>query len=438
MKKTILALPLLLVPLLSQGQGWTLSQCIDYALEHSITVGQSRIEQAQREIDLSTATSSRLPSLSASAGENFSFGRGLTADNTYSNTNGTSTSLNLGADVPLFQGFRIRNNIALARLNLDAATADLQKAKDDIGVSVTQAFVQILYNMEILRVAEGQVEIDSLQAVRLEALLENGKASASELAQQKASLSQAHLQKTQAENNLRLSLLDLSQLLELPSPEGFSIVPPDPSVLSPVLLPTAEDIYADAVMTRPSVLAEKTRLDVASTRIDLAKGSFLPTLSLSGGIGSNYYTNSAFSSDSFAEQMKHNFSQFIGVSLTVPIFTRFANRNNLRSARLDYDREALQLESVKKSLYKEIQNAYYNAISAQQKLLSSRDVVASMEEAFELVSAKYENGKANITEFNEARNNLMKARSDLAQAEYEQLFQSRLLLFYRDGRIGFE
>lgn len=410
---------------------WSLQDCVEYALEHNISVRQQGISVAQREVELNTAQNSRLPGVSASASENFSFGRGLTADNTYDNSNTTSTGINLGADVPVFQGFRIRHNIALQKLNLAAASADLDRLKDNISVQVAQAYVQILYNMEILDVAKNQVGIDSLQVERLEVMLDNGKASPAQLAQQKAALSQSRYSRTMAQNNLNMSLLELTQLLELPSPEGFSIVKPSAESLLPGILDTPESIYASAVETRPAIQAELTRLDAAGTQISLAKSSRLPSISLSGGVGSNYYTSSRYASASFGEQMKNNFSQFLGMSFSVPIFSRLATRNNIRSSQLNYQNQELQLESARKSLYKEIQQAYANAVASQAKYLSSMEAAASARESFELVQARYETGKANITEFNESRNTMVKSLSDLAQAQYENYFNSKILDFYK-------
>ena len=145
----------------AQQGPWSLSDCISYALDHNLSLQQSGLTVQQREVELETAKGRRLPDLSARASENLSFGRGLTADNTYSNSNTTSTSFSLGTDVPIFQGFDITNGIKLGKLNLDAATADLEKARDDIRVAVAQAYVQILYNQEILRAATAQVEHDS-------------------------------------------------------------------------------------------------------------------------------------------------------------------------------------------------------------------------------------------------------------------------------------
>ena len=150
-----------------QKKAWTLRECIDYALENNITVKQQDVKRRQGEIDLSTAKNSRLPDLSASASQNWSFGRGLTSDNTYSNQNTGSTSFSLGTSVPLFTGFSIPRTIELNKLNLEALTADLAKARDDVSVQVAQAYVQILYGMELRDVAQRQIAIDSMQVERL-------------------------------------------------------------------------------------------------------------------------------------------------------------------------------------------------------------------------------------------------------------------------------
>ena len=439
MNRIFATFALLLGGCLAAGaQPWTLEQCIRHALDHNLTVKQNRIAVSQSEIELNTAENRRLPGVSASASESVSAGRSLLGNNTYAtNTNSTATGFNIGAEVPVFQGFQLRNNIALSRLNLAAATADLERAQDDIRVAVAQAYVQVLYNREILAVAENQVGIDSLQVDRLAEMNRVGKASPVDLAQQQAAYAQSLYQRTLASNNLRLSLLDLTQLLELPDPEGFDVAPPPADALEMRLVERAEDIYTAALDSRASIRAEKLRLEAAGARIAVAKGSFLPSLSLSGGVGTGYYTSSLGASASFGSQMKNNFSQQLGLSLSIPIFARMGNRNNLRSAELSARSQELQLENAQKSLYKEIQQAWYNARASQDKYYGSLQVRESARESFELVSAKYENGKAGITEFNEAKNALMKAEADLVQARCEQLFQTRLLLFYKGENLTF-
>ena len=437
----ILLVALVRLGLLAQDKLWNLRECCDYAVANNISIKQQENQCRQQEIQLSTAKSSRLPDLSASAGQNFSFGRGLTAENTYSNTNTSSTSFNLGTSVPVFTGFQIPNQIKLNQLNLEAATADLEKAKNDIRMQVAQAYVQILYDMEIADVARRQIAIDSAQVARLKAFVENGKAAEAELSQQKAALANSHLTATQADNNTRVAILALTQLLELPTPDGFEIVKPNLDELVGLVgidkLVTPDQIYAEALGIKPEIAAQQLRLKGTEHSIKIAQAGNYPTLSLSGGLGTNYYTTSGFKSDAFGKQLKNNFSQYIGLNVSVPIFNRFQTRNQIRNARIEQENQQLQLDNTKKSLYKEIQQVYYNALNAQAKEKASQQAVATASDAFQLQQAKYENGKATITEFNEAKNNYLKSESDLVQARYENIYQQALIAFYRGKDLSF-
>ena len=423
-----------------QHRAWTLRECIDYALANNITVKQQDVARRQGEVELSTARNSRLPNLSASASQNWSFGRGLTSENTYSNQNTGSTSFSLGTSVPLFTGFRIPRTIEFNKLNLEAATADLAKARDDVSVQVAQAYVQILYNLELRDVAIRQIGIDSMHVARLAEMYRTGKASGVEVAQQEATLAQSRLTYTQADNDCRLSLLTLAQLLELPSPEGFAIVRPDTAAIIVVEeggLPLPDDVYAEAVALKPEVKAEVYRLKGTEASVRIAKSALWPTLSLTAGLGSNYYTTSGMNMASFGRQMRNNFSQYVGLSLNIPIFNRFETRNNIRAARLNQEAQTLQLDNVKKALYKEIQQAYYNAVAARAQYESSGEAARSNKAAFDLMTAKYEYGKANITEFNEAKNNWLKSESDLVRAKYEYMYSTSLIDFYRGKQLDF-
>ena len=425
----------------AQPKLWSLRECCDYAVEHNISIKQQQNQCRQQEIQLSTAKNSRLPDLSGSVGQNFSFGRGLTAQNTYSNTNTSSTSFSLGTSVPLFTGFQIPNQIKLNQLNLEAATADLEKAKNDIRMQVAQAYVQILYDMEISEVAHRQIAIDSAQVARLQAFVDNGKASEAELSQQRATLASSRLTATQADNNTRLAILSLTQLLELPTPEGFAIVKPSTDdierlgVLGNIVTP--DQIYADALGVKPEIVSQQLKLKGTEHNIKIAQAGYYPTLSLSGGLGTNYYTTSGFKSDAFGTQLKNNFSQYIGLNLNVPIFNRFQTRNSIRTAKIEQENQQLALDNTKKTLYKDIQQVYYNALNAQTKEKSSEEAVKSSKDAFTLMQAKYENGKATITEFNESKNNYLKSESDLVQARYENLYQQALIDFYRGKDLNF-
>ncbi len=419
------------------AQSWTLQQCIDHAVSHNITIGRQQLQVEQQALQLSNARNQRLPDLSASAGQNFSFGRGLTADNTYSNTNTSSTNFSVGTTVPLFTGFQIPNQIRLSQLNLEAATHDLERAKNDIRVQVAQQYVQVLYDMEMLGVARRQIGIDSAQVARLEALLDVGRASQAELSQQRATLAQSRLTATQADNTLRLALLSLAQLLELDSPEGFAIAVPDslPQLDDNGTLPRLDDVLHKALMQRPEVQAEQLRLKGTENSIAIARAGYYPTLSFSAGLGTNYYTTSGFRADGFGRQLKNNFSQYLGLNLSIPIFNRFQTRNGIRQAKLQRTSQQLLLDQTRKTLYKEIQTAYYNTIGAREKLHSSHQARQASSDAFRQVQAKYEAGRATITEFNEAKNIYLKTESDLTQARYEYLYQQALMKFYQGDEL---
>ena len=435
MKALMIALAVMTAPtdsLPDLSHPWTLQECTEWALEHNLTVASQAVTVEGREIDKNTANMSWLPSVNGSVSENWSFGRGIGGNNTYESGNSASTGFSLGANMNLFDGLATPRRMQLASLNLEAATADLEKARDDIRVQVAQAYVQILYNEEIADVAQQQLVIDSLQVARLEGLFANGKASSAEVSQQRASLAQSRLTLVQAQNNVRTSLLTLAQLLELPSWEDFSIVRPVVEV-EELYIGHPDDIYADALGLRPEIRAEQLRLDGAAKQVQIAQAAYFPSLSLSAGMGTNYY--STFATQNFWNQLSNNFSQYVGLSLSIPIFNKFSTRNQVRSARLQQTTQQLQLQRTRQNLYKEIQQAWNSAVAARTKWEASRSAADAAQDAFELMQAKYENGKATMTEFNESRNRLVKAQSDAVQATYEYLYQTRLVEFYRGGAL---
>jgi outer membrane protein len=419
---------------------WTLPECINYAIEHNISLKQRENTRRQNEVSLNTAKNSRLPDLNAGVSESLGFGRSLGMDNTYSKNNTSNTSFQISTSVPILTGNRIENTIKLNQLNLEASTADLEKARNDIRTQIAQQYIQIVYDTEILAVAKRQIGIDSLQLYRLQEMERNGKATLTEVLQQQSTMEQSRLTATQAENTYRLDLLALTQLLELPSPEGFSIVIPTlPSNSASLINVNPEIIYQEAIAVKPEVQAEELRLKASDANILIAKSAKYPTLSFNAGLGTNYYKtlNGNFKQDSFSSQIKNNFSQSLGLQLNVPIFNRYATRNSIKSASIDKENQQLALDNVKKSLYKEIQQVYYNTIAAEAKYKSSLQAKVTSDDAFNLTQSKYENGKATITEFNESKNNLMKAESDLVQARYQLIYQKALIDFYRGKEFRF-
>lgn len=416
-------------------QAWTLRQCIDYAIEHSINIRQVANAAEQNKVDVSTSKWARLPNLSASANQDWSWGRSKSPkDNSYSDNSSANTGVSLGTNVPVFTGLQLPNQYALAKLNLQAAIEDLNKAREDVAINVASAYLQVLFNVELSKVAQHQVELSKDQLKRIQGLFEAGKASPSEVAEAQARVAQDQMTAVQADNTHKLSLLDLSQLLELPTPEGFILDNPKEELEFGALTPP-DDIYTQALVYKPSIKAAEYRLAGSYKNIRIAQSQFYPQLSFSAGMGSSYYTLNGESDFGFGRQLKNNLNKYMGFNLSVPIFNRFSTRNRVQMARLQQTDLALQLDNTKKVLYKEIQQAWYNAIAAESKYNSSEVAVKANEESFQLMSEKFNNGKANFVEYNEAKLNLTRALSDKIQAKYDYLFRTKILDFYKGQPI---
>ncbi|WP_297678096.1 TolC family protein [uncultured Bacteroides sp.] len=441
MKKRLIIACLVPCAVWAQAQEeWTLRRCIDHAIEHNIEIRRAENAAEQSAVGVNTAKWARLPNLNGGAGQNWNWGRTQTAvkdeatgdySTVYVNTNSTSTSMSLSTTVPLFTGLELPNQYALAKLNFKAAVADLERAKEDISINVASAYLLALLDKELHQVALGQVELSREQLARLTRLAELGKASPAEVAEAKARVAQDEMNAVQADNNYRLALLDLSQLIELETPEGLAL--PRPAAMSdlPVLTPP-DEVYQTALTAKAAVRAAQYRLEGSKHSIRIAQSNYYPQLSLNGSLGTNYYSTLE---RSFSRQMRDNFSKYVGFNLSVPVFNRFSTRNRVRVARLQQEEYALQLDNVKKALYKEIQQAWYTALASESKYTSSRTAAEAGKEAFRLMSEKYDNGKATAVEYNEAKQNLMRAQSDELQAKYEYLFRTKILDFYKGVAI---
>lgn len=416
---------------MSAQQVWTLQQCISHAVAHNLTIQRQQDNVRQQEIALSTARNSRLPNLAASAGENLSFGRGLTMDNTYANRNTQSTSFSLGTSVPLITGGQIPAQVRQQRLGLQAALQDCQKAQEDVILNVISAYLEAVCQKELVGVAQRQVLLSAAQVDRMRKLQAEGKAAPADVAQMCTTLATDSLTLTQQENSLMLSLLSLTQLLELDTPEGFDVEVPSETIPLDAVLPAPDAVFAEAQGFKPQIVGEQLRLSQAQEGIAVARSALFPSLHFNAGIGTNYYRTSGLSVANFGSQMRDNFNQYLGLSLSIPIFNRLQTRNSIRSARLAVHTQQLQLQETRKVLYREIQQAYYNAVAAQRQCLSAEVAGESAETSFHLMKSKYENGKANATDFQSAKTQLAKACSEAVQARLTFLFRRRVLDFYR-------
>ncbi|MDR0543585.1 MAG: TolC family protein [Dysgonamonadaceae bacterium] len=425
---------------------WTLEECIQYATDNNITIKQIQIQKENAEINLNTSQMSRLPDLNAGMGQNWSFGRTQMASGLYENQSQSNTSLSVNSSMPLFTGFRISNEIARNKLNLQAATENLAKAKEDLALRIASLFLQVLFDKEISRVNQEQLLLSQTQMTKTRSMVEAGKVPQSQLYDIEAQAAKDEVSVIQAKNNLALALLDLAQSLELQNQTGFDVYAPEINdVISEYMssVQPPQIIYNNALNVKPVIKAQEYNMQSAEKALNIAKSGYLPSLNLNLNYGTNYFyrynlpDNDPLQKNiSLSNQFRNNASEYIGLSLNIPIFNRFSVRNQVRNAQLNINSQQLELDNVKKTLYKEIQTAYLNATAAQEKYRSSDKAVKAAAESFKYAQERYEVGKSSVFEFNEAKTKLVQSQSEQIQAKYDYIFRTKILDFYNGVPLG--
>lgn len=441
-KITIVSLAVISSFSLAAQAKWSLSRCIDYAVQNNIQVKQKQLEKENSEIRLHTARMSRLPDLNGSAGQDFYFGRSPSRTGVYEDQSQSSTSFRISSSVPVFTGFKIQSEIGSARFDLKAAVEELNKVKEDISLNVTSYYLQILFNKEILRIAQNQLELSRLQLKRTEKMVEQGRSPEASLYESRALVAEDEMNVTQSENNLLLSLVDLSQLLNLEKVEGFDVEEPDMQSVTlqqTAALVSPTDAFKFSVENRPGIKSALYSLESSRYGLKHARSGYFPTLSFGASYGTSYYHAYKGNTENlaFGEQMRNNGSETLGFTLSVPIFNRFATRNQVKQARLQVGLQELALDNVRQQLYKEIEQAYYTAVAAHKKFISSGKSVDAARISFEYEQKKYDAGKSTVFEYSDAKNKYEKSLSEQTQALYDFLFRSKVLDFYNGKPLAF-
>lgn len=406
---------------------WSLDSCISYAINHNIEMRSRNLDRTSAELDVTEAKDAFLPTLDAGASQSFNFGRGLTSENTYANRNTSQFGWNVSLSVPLFQGLSAVRRLDYSRASLRAIAEQCEAVKDDVTLNVITGYLQVLYCKEMLAVANEQARMSKVELARREALLEAGKIPELDLIQARSQVAQDELSVVNATNDHTLALLDLSQLLQLPTMDGFDILPLSDSD-TPVL--SADEVYANALQHNHALRAANLAVTAADKNVTLAKSGYLPRLSFNAGLGSSYYKLYGEPNPPFHRQMRDNFNKSLGFTLTIPLFDAFSTRNSVRKARLQKLSAELQFDDATTRLYKSIQQAYHQAVAAGQKRHSSEIACQATKAALDAMREKYDYGRANATEFEQAKTEYIKAASEAVQAKFESILRMRILMFY--------
>ena len=412
---------------ISAQKTWTLEQCIDTALANNRNIKQQRIVQKSKEIAYKQSKYDLLPDLNGSASQDFSFGRSLTRENTYSNSNSKNTSFGLSAGLTLFDGLRMKYNIDLKKTELLAAGADMQKVEKDIILNVSTVYLQALQNKEMLKNAENQLAITKENMERRTELIKAGKLAEGEIYELQAQQAKEELSRVQAENSLKLSLLDLAQVMNLENYENLDVVVPENLFSNELSVLSASEVYASAVQNRPEIKSAQYRLQSSEKNVEIARSTYMPRLTLGTQWGTGYYNMSNGVNPAFKDQISNNMRTSVGLSLSIPIFDKFQTRSQVQNAKLDVENTKLEIEKVKVELRKNIEQAYYTAIAARNRWESAQKAVRANEESYRFASQKFDSGRANQYEANLAKSNLSQAISEQTQAKYEYVFRLKLL-----------
>ena len=454
------------------NQTMTLEQCIEYALKNNIQIKQSQLNTELSKVTLTQSKANLLPSLNANASHSYNIGRTIDRfTNTFADAQVLSQNFGVSTDVNLFNGFQNINSIQQNKFAYLAGKYDIDKMKNDVSLNIATAYLQVLYSMEAVDNAKNQMGITSAQVDRTKILVDAGSIARGTLLDMQSQLASEELNVTNAQNQLDISYLNLAQLLNMASAEGLSIVKPELNVGGDALLTaTPSQIYNSAVSNLPEIKSAEYNVKSAEKSVDVAWGGLSPRLTFSASYGTGYsgasqrfsalptfqgyspngditssgdtvfspaFSSGTFEKTPFTDQYKDNVNKSFGFFLTVPIFNRWQTKTAIDRARIQKLNADLTVESTKLTIQKNVQQAYSDASAGLKKYTASLKAIEAMQESFKYTEQKFNVGMLNTNDYNDAKNKLIKAQSDLLQAKYEYVFKTKVLDFYQGKPLKF-
>ena len=411
---------------------WTYDECIQYAIDNNIDIKQKAVDIEMQKNQLNTTENDWLPSVNVVAAQRFSFGNAFASTGTMASSNQvynadlSYTNATADLEMPVFDGFRRKNQKLADHWSVQQATASLLYARKTLTIQIATYYLQALYEKGMMEVAQTQVETSRQLCEKTKTLVDDGRNPKSDLADAEAQLAADEYELTEAQGRYKIALLTLSQLLNLETVEGFDIA--DISFNPP---PSTLNLPPSTIEQFPSIVAGKALVEKSRYDIETARAGYYPKVDFRASLNT-YYLNFFHEShpDGFGAQWWNNKSEVVGLHLTIPVFDRFSTRNNIRKAKMAYTKSQLALEDLRQQLRKEMDQAYYNAVNAQSKYASAK----KSEEASQLSCAyekdKYEAGRSTIYDLTQANQRLRKAREDAVQAKYENIIRRKILEVY--------
>ncbi len=399
---------------------WDLTNCINYALQNNIQVQKSKITFETNSVSTKQAKAALFPNLSATVSQSYTNNPFVPA-NTYGGTYSINSSMTL------FDGGKIKKNIEQQKLAEQASQYDLLNSQKNIQMSILQTYLQILYADESVKINQATVKVSEYQQTRGEGLLKAGSLSKADFAQLQSQYSTDKYQLVVSENTLSTDKLQLKQLLELGVADELNIVIlelTDMDVLKP--LPSLQNIYTNALNAMPTIKSSKLSIQMASLETEKAKTGYLPTISLSAGVGTSH------GSSGIGDQLKNGLYEAIGVSVSIPIFNNRETKSTVEKAILSEKTSKLNLQDTEKTLLKDVESAYQDALSAQSQYAAAEEKVKALQTSYDLIDQQYKLGMKNTLELLTEKNNLLTAQQNMIQAKYLSIMNTQLLNLYQE------
>ncbi|MBP0902363.1 TolC family protein [Mariniflexile gromovii] len=417
----------------SKPKIWSLDDCIEYALENNVTVKDASLNTSISEVDYSKAKSSRLPNLFGSVSQNFSSGNTIdpiTSDYVTDQINSTNVGIN--SSMTLFQGNQINNQIKQNKLLLEQSVFQEEVEKNNIVLNLLETYLQTLYSKESISIAENNLIASEKEVLRAKSRLDAGSIALNDYTEAQSQAATNKYNVISAKSNYQQYIIALKQLLELPPTEDLEIETINENMDLVNLELDKTTIYNNALNYLPEMSVSKLSIESNEKELDIAKGAYLPTLSLVGSLGSGY---TSISDSSFSDQFNFNFNQKIGLSLSIPIFNRNQTKAAVKTASINIEKAQIQKQSTEKEIYKKVETAYQNALSSQEQVIASKASKEAAAQSYKLAQKKYELGDLSTTDLVISQNTYTNAQQNYLQAKYLNILYHQLLQFYQGNDI---
>jgi outer membrane protein len=424
----------------------TIQQAVERMLQNNLNIKQSSLNVLTAESYLQQSKADLYPTLNGGLDNSFNFGRSLNAaTNQLVTQNFFSGNGSVTTSVDLFGGFSKINQIKQNKLLLEAGYSSLDKIKNDLTLQVVTSYFQVVFNEDLLNASNQQLVVAQQTLTRENALLDAGNKTIADISQAKAQVATAELNVTNAQNQLTISYLTLSQLMEMRSDSNYKVVAPTVQDVARAQTNfNVNDVFNASVNFYPDIKLARLNREASEKGVAVAKGRLLPTISLGGGVGTRYSYDLASQSSQFGIQSSHlmdqinnNFYQNVGVSLRIPIFNGLSARSNVTRAKITYQGYLIQEQLTRNNLNKVISQAVADLRAADSRYSSTLNTFNAQKDAFMVIEERYNVGLVNSLDYNTARTNMNRAEIDFIQAKYDLLFRSKVIDYYLGKQITF-